>query len=83
MALGAPLDRNAVIVCNPDQSRNIESAAFAEGNQRELGYQPGTIGTRLFPRRRCHSEPRGQPESGRASRVLADTDVPKTCAKHQ
>ena len=24
MALGAPLDRQALIVCNPDQSRNIE-----------------------------------------------------------
>ncbi|MFV0623974.1 YdcF family protein [Sphingomonas sp. ac-8] len=49
MALGAPLDRDVLIVCNADQSRYIESDAFAERNQRELGYQPGTIGTRRSP----------------------------------
>jgi hypothetical protein len=49
MVLGAPLDREAVIVCNPDQSRMIENPAFAERNRRELGYQPGTIGRRLSP----------------------------------
>jgi hypothetical protein len=49
MALGAPMDREALIVCNPDQSRMIENPAFVQRNQRELGYQPGTIGKRLSP----------------------------------
>ncbi|MBY9065213.1 YdcF family protein [Sphingomonas yunnanensis] len=48
-ALGAPLDRPALIVCNPEQSRYIEGAAFAERNRRELGYLPGTIGPRRLP----------------------------------
>nr|WP_277982182.1 YdcF family protein [Sphingomonas phyllosphaerae] len=48
-ALGAPLDRPALIVCNPEQSRYIEGAAFAERNRRELGYLPGTIGPRRSP----------------------------------
>ncbi|MBB3695822.1 YdcF family protein [Sphingomonas sp. BK580] len=48
-ALGAPLDRPALIVCNPEQSRYIEGAAFAERNRRELGYAPGTIGPRRSP----------------------------------
>ncbi|MBB3909484.1 YdcF family protein [Sphingomonas desiccabilis] len=49
IALGAPLDREALIVCNPDQSRMIENPAFAERNRRELGYEPGVIGRRLSP----------------------------------
>lgn len=49
MALGAPVDRDALILCNAEQSRYIESAAFADRNLRELGYQPGTIGTRISP----------------------------------
>nr|WP_274615695.1 YdcF family protein [Sphingomonas sp. ACRSK] len=49
MALGAPLDREALIVCNPDQSRMIESPAFGGRNRRELGYEPGVIGRRLSP----------------------------------
>ncbi|WP_308462303.1 YdcF family protein [Sphingomonas citri] len=49
VALGAPLDRPALIVCNPEQSRYIEGAAFAERNRRELGYLPGTIGARRSP----------------------------------
>lgn len=48
-ALGAPLDRPALIVCNPEQSRYIEGAAFAERNRRELGYLPVTIGPRRSP----------------------------------
>ncbi|MGZ3364386.1 MAG: YdcF family protein [Caulobacteraceae bacterium] len=48
-ALRAPLDRDALIVTNPRQSQYIESAGFAERNQRELGYQPGRIGARLSP----------------------------------
>lgn len=48
-ALGAPLDRPALIVCNPEQSRYIEGTAFAERNRRELGYLPGTIGPRRSP----------------------------------
>lgn len=49
MAMDAPLDKDAVIVCNPGQSAAIESAEFVARNQRELGYQPGKIGTRLSP----------------------------------
>ncbi|MHC9418508.1 YdcF family protein [Sphingomonas citri] len=49
VALGAPLDRPALIVCNPEQSRYIEGAAFAERNRRELGYLPGAIGPRRSP----------------------------------
>ncbi|WP_334655924.1 ElyC/SanA/YdcF family protein [Sphingomonas panaciterrae] len=49
IALGAPLTREARIVCKPDQSRNIEKPSFAERNQRELGYQPGTVTRRLSP----------------------------------
>ncbi|MBW6529086.1 YdcF family protein [Sphingomonas sp. RHCKR7] len=47
--LGAPLDRPALIVCNPEQSRYIEDAPFAERNRRELGYLPGAIGARRSP----------------------------------
>ena len=47
MAMGAPLDRDALIVCNPDQSAMIENPGFAARNQRELGYQPGAVGRRL------------------------------------
>jgi len=49
VALGAPLDRPALIVCNPEQSRYIAGAAFAERNRRELGYLPGAIGPRRSP----------------------------------
>ncbi|MGN6376072.1 MAG: YdcF family protein [Sphingomonas sp.] len=48
-ALGAPLDRPALISTNPAQSRYIEGREFAERNRRELGYQPGRIGARLSP----------------------------------
>lgn len=49
MSLRAPLDRDAVVVANPVQSRYIESAELATRNQSELGYQPGSIGRRLTP----------------------------------
>jgi hypothetical protein len=49
MAMGAPLDRDALIVCNPSQSQYVESAIFAERNDKELGYQPGRIGPRVSP----------------------------------
>lgn len=49
MALGAPLDRDALILTNPVQSAAIESPGFAERNARELGYQPGKVGRRLSP----------------------------------
>lgn len=48
-ALGAPATKAALIVCNPVQSAYIESAAFAQRNQKELGYQPGRTGERLAP----------------------------------
>jgi len=47
IALGAPLDKDALIVTNPEQSRYIEGAEFYERNKTELGYQPGKIGSRL------------------------------------
>ena len=49
VAFGAPLDRPALIVCNPGQSEMIASAAFAQRNLTELGYAPGTIGSRSSP----------------------------------
>ncbi|MEZ0495538.1 YdcF family protein [Sphingomonas sp. IW22] len=49
MAMGAPIDRDALIVCNPGQSEYIASARFTARNQQELGYQPGRIGRRLSP----------------------------------
>lgn len=49
MAMGAPLDKDTLIVCNPDQSAMIENPEFVKRNTRELGYQPGTIGARVSP----------------------------------
>jgi hypothetical protein len=48
-AIGAPLDRDTLIVCNPGQSETIASPAFAQRNRTELGYEPGTVGRRLSP----------------------------------
>lgn len=39
----------AIAVTYPDQTRYIESQEFAARNQKELGYVPGTVGTRLSP----------------------------------
>jgi hypothetical protein len=47
--IGAPLEAETVIVCNPLQSAYIESAKFAERNAAELGYQPGKIVRRVSP----------------------------------
>lgn len=49
MAMAAPLDRDALIVCNPGQSAMIGHPDFARRNDRELGYQPGTVGARVSP----------------------------------
>jgi hypothetical protein len=49
VALGAPLDRPALISTNPDQSRYIASETFTGRNAAELGYQPGRVGARLAP----------------------------------
>jgi hypothetical protein len=49
MAIGAPLERDALIVCNPGQSAYIENPQFVQRNEKELGYQPGQIGARLSP----------------------------------
>ncbi|WP_323143351.1 YdcF family protein [Massilia phyllosphaerae] len=48
-AMGAPLDKPTLIVANADQSRYITSPEFAARNPAELGYDPGTVGTRLSP----------------------------------
>lgn len=47
MAVGAPLAKDTLIVCNPSQSASIASPRFVERNAEELGYQPGTAGRRL------------------------------------
>lgn len=49
VAMGAPLDKDSLIITNADQSRYIESQEFAARNQKELGYAPGTVGARLSP----------------------------------
>jgi hypothetical protein len=49
MDMGAPLAQDTLIICNPLQSAAIESAAFVQRNMRELGYAPGTAGTRISP----------------------------------
>ncbi|AHE55111.1 YdcF family protein [Sphingomonas sanxanigenens] len=49
MAIGAPLERDALIVCNPHQSAAIADPRFVARNDRELGYQPGQVGARLTP----------------------------------
>jgi hypothetical protein len=48
-AMGAPLDKDTLIISNPDQIQYIESSKFIARNEAELGYQPGTIGARLSP----------------------------------
>ncbi|QGP78217.1 YdcF family protein [Sphingobium sp. CAP-1] len=47
IAIGAPLDNDALIVCNPQQSAMIDSVQFIKRNADELGYQPGVVGRRL------------------------------------
>ena len=47
--IGAPLDRDVLILTNADQSRSISAPAFAARNQRELGYQPGAVVSRISP----------------------------------
>ncbi|MBT2186553.1 YdcF family protein [Sphingobium nicotianae] len=49
VAMGAPLEMDALIVCNPDQSAAIASPDFVARNARELGYQPGAVGRRISP----------------------------------
>lgn len=49
MAMGAPLDKDALIVCNPGQSAAISSPQFVQRNLTELGYEPGKVGKRLSP----------------------------------
>lgn len=49
VALGAPVDQEALIVTNVEQSKYIESALFSERNRIELGYQPGKVEKRLSP----------------------------------
>ena len=48
-AMGAPLDKPALIVANADQSRYISSPEFAARNPAELGYDPGIVGQRFSP----------------------------------
>lgn len=48
-AMGAPLDKQTLIVANASQSAYISSPEFAARNPAELGYAPGTIGRRFSP----------------------------------
>jgi hypothetical protein len=47
IAMGAPLDRDALIVSDPDQIGYIASREFADRNRRVLGYEPGAVGKQL------------------------------------
>ena len=47
--MGAPLDKDILIITNTGQSGYIESPEFSARNQKELGYLPGKVGTRLSP----------------------------------
>lgn len=49
IALRAPLDRDALVVSNIGHIDAIASPAFTARNRRELGYQPGRIGSRPSP----------------------------------
>ncbi len=49
MQMGAPLDKDALILCNPVQSAYIESEKFTDRNAAELGYQPGRVVSRISP----------------------------------
>lgn len=49
VALGAPLDRDMLVVSNAPHIDAIAGAAFVERNRRELGYQPVAIGSRIAP----------------------------------
>lgn len=49
MAMGAPMDKDTVVVCNPGQSAAIGSAQFVQRNLAELGYEPGKVGARVSP----------------------------------
>ncbi|MBJ6120381.1 YdcF family protein [Sphingomonas mollis] len=49
IVLGAPLDRDTLVVSNTAHIDAIASPAFTARNQRELGYQPGRIGSRPAP----------------------------------
>ncbi|WP_395397552.1 YdcF family protein [Novosphingobium sp. BL-8A] len=62
MAMGAPLDKDTLVVCNPGQSVYIESPLFMQRNLDELGYQPGQVGKRLSP---TELEFRPSPKSAR------------------
>lgn len=62
MAMGAPLDKDTVIICNPGQSAAIESPAFVQRNLAELGYEPGKVGRRISP---TELEFRPSPQSAR------------------
>ncbi|MEH3106767.1 MAG: YdcF family protein [Sphingomonas fennica] len=49
IALGAPLDRDTLVVSNVGHIDAVASPAFGVRNRTELGYQPGTIGARISP----------------------------------
>ncbi len=49
IAMGAPLDRNMLVVSNAAHLDAIASRAFVERNQRDLGYQPAIADGRIAP----------------------------------
>lgn len=49
MALKAPMDRDALVLSDPQHIDYVESPKFAARSQDELGYQPGKVGKRTSP----------------------------------
>ncbi len=49
LAMGAPLEREALIVTNPEHTQYIEGPDFKARAAAELGYQPGQVTARLAP----------------------------------
>ncbi|MDZ7280435.1 YdcF family protein [Sphingomonas sanguinis] len=49
IAMGAPLDRDMLVVSNARHIDSIASPGFVERNRRELGYQPATADGRVAP----------------------------------
>lgn len=47
IAMGAPLDRDILVVSNAPHIDAIASPAFVDRNRRELGYQPAVAGERV------------------------------------
>ncbi len=47
--IGAPAGKDVLVLTNAEHSASISNPAFAQRNERELGYQPGKVVARLGP----------------------------------